>query len=217
ELVRSVVGFSDKRRALEKRQQWATEIRKQQQQQQQQQQQHDAVVAAAAAENGFGSNLSGTPAAPRGLTVFIGDSDGDIAALLHADIAILIGSVSSLKTFQICSLKVSPLRHLLDCLHAQQGAPLGAPQGAPLGAPKAAALQSCSYLWDGKKEAYPTAAAAAPAAAAAAAAAEKTIFQTDSWEEIYTLFFGAWPAQEEPAHANVNEGAPKGGPLRGAH
>ena len=71
ELDRNVVAPSDKLQTLQRRQRWATGIRKLQQQMDQQQQQDAAAAAAAAAGVGRGEY----PAAPAPkLTVFVGDS-----------------------------------------------------------------------------------------------------------------------------------------------
>ena len=72
ELDRNVVAPSDKLQTLQRRQRWATGIRKLQQQMDQQQQQ-DAAAAAAAAAAGVGRGEYPAAPAPK-LTVFVGDS-----------------------------------------------------------------------------------------------------------------------------------------------
>ncbi|KAL8273207.1 hypothetical protein Esti_002823 [Eimeria stiedai] len=100
-LIRNVVTFSDKGLAFRRRLQWAASIRKQQQQSLSEAAEIHAAAAAAAAgekpaspgEQQKGGGASIEKGAPK-LTVYIGDSDGDISGFLEADVPIYIGAPS---------------------------------------------------------------------------------------------------------------------------
>ncbi|OEH76872.1 hypothetical protein cyc_04466 [Cyclospora cayetanensis] len=176
ELIQRVVAFSDKRRALLERRAWAFITRKELQQRRSAH--HRTAPADGDGETGSANvPLNPKEATPQ-LTVFIGDSDGDMAGFLSADIPISLGVLS----IKADSVQFLPLKQLLRCL--EKGGHPEAPSEAPVGVPSSTTLHllgECAALKTEK---------------AGRSGKPKVIFEAESWQEIYALFFGKWPSEE---------------------
>ncbi|KAL8450124.1 hypothetical protein Emag_003368 [Eimeria magna] len=227
ELIRNVVTFSDKGRAFRRRLQWAATIRKQQQQSQREAAELRATTTTAAAtttaapaagENaaspGEAQKVEG-PSIEKGApkwTVYIGDSDGDIAGFLEADIPIFVGPPS------LFTVSSPPQTAAAEAAAAAAAAGCERPAcmrsvscGVYVQLGKLAGLQLCplDYLrcLDGESVTSDTSkiieACLNRDAGGNAANDKKIVFYATDWQQIYALFFGAWPPdnQETKVHA----------------
>ncbi|KAL8438839.1 hypothetical protein Efla_000757 [Eimeria flavescens] len=127
-----------------------------------------ADTAAAAADAAGAASVGRETGEGPTLSVFIGDTDGDLAGFLGADIPIFIGDPSRFFLGRLGGVRLSPLSLLADRLTAAAAA-------------EDPAAAVAALLRDG----------------AEADAGRRTVLFAANWQQIYNLFFGAWPRQED--------------------